>query len=106
MYPRIYSKRAGSEAMRGQAQEALSDADPALRVDPKDEEAYNSRGLANRLLCKMDDAAVDFTIWATRPGPAGTGERPRSAARPVQLRLSQSIARIRQTKSLNYRPSI
>jgi len=62
MYPRIYSKRAGSEAMMGQAQDALRDADQALQVDPKDEEAYNSRGLANRLLGKFDDAAVDFTL--------------------------------------------
>src|SRR5207244_3949021 len=48
LYPRIYSHRAGSEAMLGQAQEALLDAGLALSVDPKDEEAYNSRGLANR----------------------------------------------------------
>ena len=39
-------------------QKALRDADQALRVDPKDEEAYNSRGLANRLLGKLDEAAV------------------------------------------------
>jgi tetratricopeptide (TPR) repeat protein len=62
LYPRIYSKRAGSEAMLGQAQEALQDSDKALDLDPKDEEAYNSRGLANRLLGKLDDAAVDFTL--------------------------------------------
>lgn len=62
MYPRIYSKRAGSEAMLRQAQEALRDADEALRVDPKDEEAYNNRGLANRVLGKLDEAAVDFTL--------------------------------------------
>ena len=61
MYPRIYSKRAGSEAMMGQAQEALLDAGLALHVDPKDEEAYNSRGLANRLLGRLDEAANDFT---------------------------------------------
>ena len=30
LYPRIYSKRAGSEAMLGQAEEALRDADKAL----------------------------------------------------------------------------
>src|SRR5439155_8062003 len=62
MYPRIYSKRAGSEAMLSQAQEAMRDAEEALRVDPKDEEAYNNRGLANRLLGKLDEAAVDFTL--------------------------------------------
>lgn len=62
LYPRIYSHRAGSEAMLGQAEQALQDADKALSVDPKDEEAYNSRGLANRLLSKLDDAAVDFTL--------------------------------------------
>ena len=62
MYPRIYSKRAGSKAMLGQAEEALQDSDKALGLDPKDEEAYNSRGLANRLLGKLDDAAVDFTL--------------------------------------------
>ena len=50
LYPRIYSKRAGSEAMLGQPEDALRDADKALSMDPKDEEAYNSRGLANRLL--------------------------------------------------------
>jgi tetratricopeptide (TPR) repeat protein len=61
MYPRVYSKRAGSEAMMGQAQEALLDAGLALRVDPKDEEAYNSRGLANRLLGSLDEAINDFT---------------------------------------------
>src|SRR5262249_5457382 len=61
MYPRIYSKRAGSEAMLGQAQEALLDAGLALRVDPKDEEAFNSRGLANRLLGNLDEALNDFT---------------------------------------------
>jgi len=62
MYPRIYSKRAGSEAMMGQTQEALRDAGLALHVDPKDEEAYNSRGLANRLLGNLDDAVIDFTV--------------------------------------------
>jgi tetratricopeptide (TPR) repeat protein len=62
MYPRIYSKRAGSEAMLGQAEEALRDADKALDVDPKDEEAYNSRGLANRLLGRLDEALNDFTL--------------------------------------------
>jgi tetratricopeptide (TPR) repeat protein len=62
MYPRIYSKRAGSEAMLGQAEEALRDAEKALRLDPQDEEAYNSRGLANRLLGKLDEAAIDFTL--------------------------------------------
>jgi tetratricopeptide (TPR) repeat protein len=62
LYPRIYSKRAGSEAMLSQAQEALRDAEEALRVDPKDEEAYNNRGLANRVLGKLDEAAVDFTL--------------------------------------------
>ena len=62
LYPRIYSKRAGSEAMMGQAQEALRDAEQALRVDPKDEEAYNNRGLANRVLGKLEEAAVDFTL--------------------------------------------
>src|SRR5215470_15839168 len=41
------------------------------------------------------DAAFQNFTWATRPAPAGTGERPRSAARPMPLRLSQSIARIR-----------
>jgi tetratricopeptide (TPR) repeat protein len=61
MYPRIYSKRAGSKAMMGQAQEALIDAGLALRIDPKDEEAYNSRGLANRLLGRLDEAVNDFT---------------------------------------------
>jgi tetratricopeptide (TPR) repeat protein len=62
LYPRIYSKRAGSEAMLGQAEEALRDAEKALGVDPKDEEAYNSRGLANRLLGRLDEAANDFTL--------------------------------------------
>jgi tetratricopeptide (TPR) repeat protein len=62
MYPRIYSKRAGSEAMLGQSEEALRDADKALEVDPKDEEAYNSRGLANRLLGRLDEAANDFSL--------------------------------------------
>ncbi len=62
LYPRIYSKRAGSEAMLGQAQEALRDADQALGVDPKDEEAYNSRGLANRLLGRLDEAVNDFSL--------------------------------------------
>jgi len=36
--------------MLGQSEDALRDADKALSMDPKDEEAYNSRGLANRLL--------------------------------------------------------
>jgi tetratricopeptide (TPR) repeat protein len=62
MYPRIYSKRAGSQAMLGQAEEALRDADKALGLDPKDEEAYNSRGLANRLLGRLDEAVNDFTL--------------------------------------------
>jgi tetratricopeptide (TPR) repeat protein len=62
LYPRIYSKRAGSEAMLGQAEEALRDADKAVQIDPKDEEAYNSRGLANRLLGKLDDAVNDFGL--------------------------------------------
>jgi protein O-mannosyl-transferase len=62
LYPRIYSKRAGSEAMLGQAEEALRDAERAVRIDPKDEEAYNSRGLANRLLGKLDDAVNDFGL--------------------------------------------
>lgn len=62
MYPRIYSKRAGSEAMLGQAEEALRDADKAIQIDPKDEEAYNSRGLANRLLGRLDDAVNDFGL--------------------------------------------
>jgi len=62
MYPRIYSKRAGSEAMLSQAEDALRDADKALEVDPKDEEAYNSRGLANRLLGKLDEAVNDFSL--------------------------------------------
>jgi tetratricopeptide (TPR) repeat protein len=62
MYPRIYSHRAGSEAMLGQSEEALRDTDKALELDPKDEEAYNSRGLANRLLGKLDEAATDFTL--------------------------------------------
>jgi tetratricopeptide (TPR) repeat protein len=62
MYPRIYSYRAGSEAMLGQAEEALRDTDKALEVDPKDEEAYNSRGLANRLHGRLDEAMNDFTL--------------------------------------------
>ena len=62
LYPRIYSKRAGSEAMLGQAEEAIRDADKAVQIDPKDEEAYNSRGLANRLLGKLDDAVNDFGL--------------------------------------------
>jgi tetratricopeptide (TPR) repeat protein len=62
MYPRIYSKRAGSEAMLGQAEDALRDADKALQIDPKDEEAYNSRGLANRLLGRLDEAMNDFSL--------------------------------------------
>jgi tetratricopeptide (TPR) repeat protein len=62
LYPRIYSKRAGSEAMLGKAQEALQDADKALSLDPKDEEAYNSRGLANRLLGRLDEAVNDFSL--------------------------------------------
>ena len=62
LYPRIYSKRAGSEAMLGQAEEALRDADKALGLDPKDEEAYNSRGLANRLLGRLDEAVNDFSL--------------------------------------------
>lgn len=62
LYPRIYSKRAGCEAMLGQADEALRDAEKALDVDPKDEEAYNNRGLANRVLGKLDEAALDFTL--------------------------------------------
>jgi tetratricopeptide (TPR) repeat protein len=62
MYPRIYSKRAGSEAMLGQAEQALQDADKAISLDPKDEEAYNSRGLANRLLGKLDEAVNDFSL--------------------------------------------
>jgi tetratricopeptide (TPR) repeat protein len=62
MYPRIYSKRAGSEAMLSQAEQALQDADKALGLDPKDEEAYNSRGLANRLLGRLDEAVNDFNL--------------------------------------------
>jgi tetratricopeptide (TPR) repeat protein len=62
MYPRIYSKRAGSKAMMGQGRDALLDAGLALRVDPKDEEAYNSRGLADRLLGRLDEAVNDFTL--------------------------------------------
>jgi tetratricopeptide (TPR) repeat protein len=62
MYPRIYSKRAGSEAMLSQAEYALRDADKALQIDPKDEEAYNSRGLANRLLGRLDEAVNDFGL--------------------------------------------
>jgi tetratricopeptide (TPR) repeat protein len=62
LYPRIYSKRAGSEAMLGQAEDALRDAEKALQVDPKDEEAYNSRGLANRLLGRLDEAVNDFSL--------------------------------------------
>lgn len=62
LYPRIYSKRAGSEAMLGQAEDALRDAEKALQIDPKDEEAYNSRGLANRLLGKLDEAVNDFSL--------------------------------------------
>jgi tetratricopeptide (TPR) repeat protein len=62
MYPRIYSKRAGSEAMVGHAEDALRDADKALQIDPKDEEAYNSRGLANRLLGRLDEAVNDFSL--------------------------------------------
>ena len=31
-------------------------------MDPKDEEAYNSRGLANRLLGRLDDAMNDFSV--------------------------------------------
>jgi len=61
LYPRIYSMRAGSKAMLGQAQEALRDAEQALHVDPRDEEACNARGLANRLLGRLDEAASDFT---------------------------------------------
>ena len=62
MYPRIYSHRGGSEAMLGQAEDALQDADKALEADPKDEEAYNSRGLANRLLGRLNEAVNDFTL--------------------------------------------
>jgi tetratricopeptide (TPR) repeat protein len=62
LYPRIYSKRAGSKAMLDQAEEALRDADKALQIDPKDEEAYNSRGLANRLLGRLDEAMNDFSL--------------------------------------------
>src|SRR6476661_7001024 len=62
LYPRIYSHRAGSKAMMGQAEEALRDADKALSVDPKDEEAYNSRGLSNRLRGRLDEAMNDFSL--------------------------------------------
>jgi tetratricopeptide (TPR) repeat protein len=61
LYPRIFSKKAGSEAMLGKAQEALRDAAVALRVDLKDEEAYNSRGLARRALGELDGALSDFS---------------------------------------------
>lgn len=62
LYPRIYSHRAGSEAMLGQADDAVRDADKALEIDPKDEEAYNNRGLANRLLGRLDEAVNDFNL--------------------------------------------
>ena len=62
LYPRIYSKRAGSEAMLGQARGGAARRRQGPGVDPKDEEAYNSRGLANRLLGKLDEAANDFTL--------------------------------------------
>ena len=62
LYPRIYSHRAGSKAMMGQAEDGLQDADKALDVDPKDEEAYNSRGLANRALGRLDEAVNDFSL--------------------------------------------
>jgi tetratricopeptide (TPR) repeat protein len=62
MYPRIYSKRAGSKAMLGQAEDALEDAEKALQIDPKDEEAYNGRGLANRLLGRLNEAVNDFSL--------------------------------------------
>src|SRR6476661_5956789 len=62
LYPRIYSHRAGSKAMMGQAEDALQDADKALSVDPKDEEAYNSRGLSNRVLGRLDEAVNDFSL--------------------------------------------
>src|SRR5262249_28711861 len=59
-YPRIFSKKGGSEAMLGDAQAAIRDAGEALRVDPKDEEAYNSRGLAKRASGELAAAAADF----------------------------------------------
>ena len=62
LYPRIYSHRAGSKAMMGQAEEALQDADKAVSEDPKDEEAYNSRGLANRALSRLNEAVNDFGL--------------------------------------------
>ena len=62
LYPRIYSHRAGSKAMMGQADEALQDANKAVSEDPKDEEAYNSRGLANRALSRLDEAVNDFGL--------------------------------------------
>jgi tetratricopeptide (TPR) repeat protein len=60
LFPGIYSKKAGSEAMLGWAPEALRDADQALQVDAKDEEGYNSRGLVKRLMGKLDEAKSDF----------------------------------------------
>jgi tetratricopeptide (TPR) repeat protein len=60
LYPRIFSKKAGAEAMLGQVQQALIDAQEALRLDPKDEEAYNSRGLAKRAKGELGGAIEDF----------------------------------------------
>jgi tetratricopeptide (TPR) repeat protein len=60
LYPRILSKKAGSEAMLGQTRQALLDATEAIRLDAQDEEAYNSRGLANRSLGNLDAALSDF----------------------------------------------
>ena len=48
--------------MLGQSEDALRDADKALSMVPKDEEAYNSRGLANRLLGRLDEAMNDFSL--------------------------------------------
>ncbi|HEY5443749.1 MAG TPA: hypothetical protein VIJ87_04610, partial [Pyrinomonadaceae bacterium] len=48
--------------MLGQSEDALRDADKAVSEDPKDEEAYNSRGLANRALSRLNEAVNDFGL--------------------------------------------
>ena len=60
LYPRIYSAKAGCEAILGLVPEALKDSREALQLDPKDEEAYNNRGLAMRASGRFDEAIADF----------------------------------------------
>ena len=62
-YARAYYNRALAYYYQGNYDRAIADLTKAIELNPKDDEAYNNRGLVYRLTRELYDKAInDFTI--------------------------------------------